>query len=153
MSNAPFLTPFGASHGRGGPYGEFGAFRAHCERSIQFLLKPLRGKSLLQGVCTTLYGVTTWCSYVWQQQWWPCPDRRGDLVWFRAAAYSRKGSGTGGAQIQQEHAEEILDWQSKMTHVNLFHWKRPHYLNKFNIKPIQTLEQAQLSRQFTCSGT
>lgn len=36
-----------------------------------------------------------------------------------------------------------------MTYVNPFHWQRPHYLNKFNIKLTQTLEQDNY--QGTCS--
>ena len=47
MSNALILTLAEAPHGQDGPYGEFGAFRAGSKRSIQFLLKPARGKTFL----------------------------------------------------------------------------------------------------------
>lgn len=38
-------------------------------------------------------------------------------------------------------SQGILGWQNKMTYVNPFHWQRSDYLNKFNIKLTQTLEQ------------
>lgn len=120
------------------------------QETLQFLLKQTRGKGLLHAA-VTLYKVSTQCSHVWQhrtKQCWPCPALN-QSCWLRAAVYNGKSCGRGW-NMTTRASQGILGWQNKTTYVNPFHWQRPHYLNKFNIKLTQTLEQAQLSRQFIC---